>query len=625
MGNKLIQGVNDLETWCKENNREDLLDEWDYEENGDLKPCDVTYGMSKKIWWKGLECGHKYQASLNKRTSDKTGCPYCCKSHARILQGFNDLATTNPELLKKWDYHKNEISPTNVMKGSHKKIWWICDMGHSYQATIYHIVNGRGCPVCRKEAKTSFPEQAVYYYIKKYFPDAINSERTILEGKELDIYIPSKKVAVEFDGSMWHQDINKDINKNYLCLKKNITLIRIRDNKCPILPYSKNVHIIIHNEYTDDELTKCITSLFDIICYTHISIDLKKDRTLIYNNYIKSQKDTSLGKQYPNICKDWNYEKNGKLTPFMVSLHSAKKVWWKCFKCGNSYQSIISSKVQGHGCPYCNSNRLLSGYNDLASVYPTLVPLFDNKKNNKIPQEISAKDDRSFWWICSKGHSYKTRLQNVIKNLNNLDNLCPICSNSAQKVNLKQSEYTLDKTNPELLQEWDYKKNKMKPNTITRGYKEKIWWICPNGHSYQARISNKNKGDGCPYCGNKKVLQGFNDLTTTNPELLEYWNYEKNTILPTEITRGSSRKVWWKCSKGHTHLASVYSYKPNSCQICKGYKKVINIDTGKIYSNATEAANAIGLKQGDTIYLACKGKQKLAGGYHWKYVNEKDK
>ena len=56
-------------------------------------------------------------------------------SNQKILRGYNDLATTNPELLKEWNYernNKNGIFPYNVFQGTHMKVWWICDKGHSY-------------------------------------------------------------------------------------------------------------------------------------------------------------------------------------------------------------------------------------------------------------------------------------------------------------------------------------------------------------------------------------------------------------------------------------------------------------------------------------------------------------
>lgn len=81
MGNKLIQGVNDLETWCKQNNKEYLIDEWDYEKNGDLKPNQVLNCSGKQVWWKCHICGHEWQTTINQRTNMKSGCTNCYKKN----------------------------------------------------------------------------------------------------------------------------------------------------------------------------------------------------------------------------------------------------------------------------------------------------------------------------------------------------------------------------------------------------------------------------------------------------------------------------------------------------------------------------------------------------------------
>lgn len=77
---------------------------------------------------------------------------------------------------------------------------------------------------------------------------------------------------------------------------------------------------------------------------------------------------------------------------------------------------------------------------------------------------------------------------------------------------------------------------------------------------------------GCPYCVNKKVLVGFNDLATQNPELAQQWDYAKNIpVLPADVTSGSHRLVWWKCEKGHSWRASVRSrVSGNGCPVCAG-------------------------------------------------------
>ena len=96
-------GINDLETYCKRNDRLDLLNEWDDEGNGELLPSMVAYGSNKKINWRCSK-GHVWQQSPNARTFRNHNCPYC--ANQLVYRGFNDLETVNPELSKEWDFKK---------------------------------------------------------------------------------------------------------------------------------------------------------------------------------------------------------------------------------------------------------------------------------------------------------------------------------------------------------------------------------------------------------------------------------------------------------------------------------------------------------------------------------------
>ena len=122
-----------------------LMYEWDWELNTDIKPTQLTLGSHKKVWWK-CGNGHVWQAVIADRNNGNK-CPYC--SGKRVLKGYNDLRTVNPCLIKEWNYEKNgEEIPENYTSNSHKKVWWICKDGHEWQATIAHRNRGRGCPYC---------------------------------------------------------------------------------------------------------------------------------------------------------------------------------------------------------------------------------------------------------------------------------------------------------------------------------------------------------------------------------------------------------------------------------------------------------------------------------------------
>ena len=90
-------------------------------------------------------------------------CPIC--SGRRIVVGQNDLATTHPHLLSEWCYEKNiDTSPEQITFGSQQKVWWQCELGHTYLMRVCHKVSGIGCPICSgKIVLAGFNDLATQY------------------------------------------------------------------------------------------------------------------------------------------------------------------------------------------------------------------------------------------------------------------------------------------------------------------------------------------------------------------------------------------------------------------------------------------------------------------------------
>ena len=141
----------------------------------------------------------------------------------------------------------------------------------------------------------------------------------------------------------------------------------------------------------------------------------------------------------------------------------------------------------------------------------------------------------------------------------------------------KEKRYVSD--NAQLMAEWDWEKNiDIVPNEVTLGSNRVVHWLGKCGHSWEAQIKSRNLGRGCPICSGKVILAGFNDLKTSNPELVDEWDYEKNTPLtPENIMPGSHTVVWWKCKNGHTWQASPNhrTSKGRGCPHCCHNPKVL--------------------------------------------------
>ena len=91
------------------------------------------------------------------------------------------------------------------------------------------------------------------------------------------------------------------------------------------------------------------------------------------------------------------------------------------------------------------------------------------------------------------------------------------------------------------------------PNEVTPGSNKKVWWKCRFAHEWQATVSNRTLGRGCPYCANKKVDRS-NCLTTTHPQLVAEWHPTRNGDLRSDsFTAGSGKRIWWKCPAVDDH------------------------------------------------------------------------
>lgn len=609
------KGKNDLETLYPS-----IAKEWDYEKNK-LKPSDYLPKSGKKVWWICPE-GHKYYAEIRGRV-DNRNCPYCAGK--KVLAGYNDLESKFPNLVKEWNYEKNEFQPNEVTVHSNKKVWWKCEKGHEWQAVIHTRTSGSNCSLCQKERHTSLPEKVIYFYIKKVYKDAIENYKIEWLGKsEIDIYIPSIKTGIEYDGKFWHQNKKRDIEKDKKCFENNVRLVRFREINTPVLN-SSSICIDLQDD-TMEELERKIKLLFKKYLKCECDINIQKDLINIYKLMELSEKEKSLNNKKYDFVKEWNYEKNVPLKPEQFNPSSGKRVWWKCEK-GHEWIASINNRKKGSSCPYCAGKKVLEGYNDLESKYPKIAKEWDYEANKIKPTEITIHSGKSVHWKCLKGHKWTDTVSHRTAGRG-----CPYCSGRRllKGFNDFETEY------PQLLAEWDYKKNKKKPTDITKGTHYKAWWKCQKcSNEWQSYIFSRIKGHGCPKCANNKTIEGENDLATTNPELLDEWDCKKNKdIDPTKIYNKSSKKVWWKCSKcGNEWLSTIggrvkYNYGCPKCRYdilkeLNGKETVqISLDGKEIarFSSAKEAEQKTGIFH---IGDVCNKKRKTAGGYRWEYKDKR--
>lgn len=402
---------------------------------------------------------------------------------------------------------------------------------------------------------------------------------------------------------------------------------------------------------------------------------------------------------YPELVKEWNYEKNKDKKPSQFLKKSGYKVWWKCSICGYEYETEIRSKVlSGIGCPLCSRKRTgdinakpIKGKNDLETMYPNLLKEWNYEKNKKIPSTYLAKSNKKVWWKCRYGHEWQASIVNRVKGRNcpickreyktsfpeksiyyyiskyyphsienykiiefknkeldifipeintgieydgflwhkdikkdiEKDNICKVlgiklirirekglpslnstsivydiipskdnydylskciewilsyieCDNIdinierdndkiLELMQLSRKQNSIQKMMPQIENMWDYTNNgNLTPDMFTIGSEKKIWLRCTEcGKSYQIKVKDayKKRTTKCIDCSYLKLKIGINDFKTLYPKLEEEYNYEKNEVELEKLNLHERKnKFYWKCKTcGYEWRASIES------------------------------------------------------------------
>ncbi|GAE37610.1 zinc-ribbon domain-containing protein [Halalkalibacter akibai] len=557
---------------------------WNYQKNT-LTPDKVLAGGHKKVWWK-CEKDHEWESQIITKIKDHH-CPYC--SGRLVINGETDLETLFPDIAQEWNYQRNKGNlPSDVSAKSSKQVWWKCTQcGNDWKALISNRTRdngntGSGCPQCSNELRISFPEKAIYFYLKQNFENVLeNIDINYFEwlGKmSIDVFVPELKLGIEYDGA-WHK-IETDLKKNKVCRENGITLIRVRDKRLPQLN-DTSIDFIVENRKEED-LHSAIMLIFDYInkTYNHrfeMNVDIQRDRISIYKAMDLQIKENSLIQVNPLLAIEWNYEKNGGLQPSVVTSNSHKKVWWAC-KEGHEWNATIASRNSGgNGCPKCANIKPQVNHKSLDIEHPQLLGYWHPTKNLPLhPKDLTVGSGKKVWWrclICS--HEWERTIYYQLKREG-----CPSC-NKDKKLKEKVSNILLDQGKIDkkfalLVKEWHSIRNgdvKL-DEPFLKSYDQKFWWQCSKcQYEWETTLYKRAKrGQGCPACNSKNtVIIGYNDLQTTNPQLANEWHPDKNNdIKPTDVKKGSNKRVWWLCSvcRHEWNVPIKNRNKGSGCPLC---------------------------------------------------------
>lgn len=261
--------------------------------------------------------------------------------------------------------------------------------------------------------------------------------------------------------------------------------------------------------------------------------------------------NNSLRTTHPAIASELDDELNGGWTADNVVAGSQRPLMWRCDR-GHSYRTTPQSRTSGTNCLVC-THQVPHPSTCLSTTHPHIAQMWHESLNAELtPFDVLAGSSRKVWWRCENGCAYLGTIVARVKGMR-----CRYCSNRAVT-----PANSMRATHPQWASELDPEKNGLlTPDSIVTGTRKRLWWRCEKRHVWSvtgaSRLSNNS---GCPYCGNKRVWPGFNDMATTQPDLAEQFDLELNGTLTTgDVVAGTSRRLWWVCDNGHRWRTSGYN------------------------------------------------------------------
>lgn len=502
------------------------------ERNAGIDLAALSAGSAKKVWWVGL-CGHEWESSPYNRLRGQ-GCPFC--AGARVLAGFNDLATLRPDLAAEWHPIKNGgVFPSAVSRSSGKKAWWIDSLGHEWETNISGRANGSGCPFCAgvkllpgfNDLATKLPDLAAQWHPTRN--DVTASGVPPMSGSKAWWLCP--------DGHEWFATIRN----------------RANGNGCPVCKVPRGEEFAAEKRRRRAEGKPARKRVVD------------PDR--VSQGLVPGHND--MATTHPNLVGEFHPFKNAPFTPSTVVAGTGKKIWWQCPH-GHEWETTGNSRASsGTGCPTCAGQRILVGYNDLATVRPDLAAEWHATKNNdRRPSEVTISNGKKAWWLADCGHEWEA----VVSSRTGQGVGCPVCSNHKTLAGYND----LATRQPRVARSWHPIKNDgVTPSHINQYSNSMRWWLCEEGHEWESTVNNRSHGQGCPFCSEgggfnrgkpgyvyfleHRTFRSFKvGITNVGTHRLDHFKGDGWTVLNLELFSDGSHalavegaiKRWWRVDLG---------------------------------------------------------------------------
>ena len=286
--------------------RPDLLPQLHPERNHDLDTPVIGAGSPRKVWWCCEACGHAWQATVGSRANGH-GCPACYKERRtgpRATPPGRSLAALHPRLIAEWDRARNaSLDPSAITPGSHERVWWECGRcGHGWRASIQNRVSGHACPVCGVTRRAELRSRVTYERsLAAQHPELV-TELAI----DRDPRVDPAKLGARSSQQVW-----------WACRKcghqwRTAVSTRTNGSGCPVCGIAQRARTQRHVEPA-----------------------------------------RTLSVKHPQIAAELHPTLNPGTDLDGLAARSSLKLWWQCAACGHDWETRVSTRTRGSGCPEC--------------------------------------------------------------------------------------------------------------------------------------------------------------------------------------------------------------------------------------------------------------------------------
>lgn len=482
-------------------------------------PEKITPKNGQRAWWLG-ECGHVWRAAVCDRVAG-TGCRAC--SYTRRGKARTRVRTKRqpvpPSIANEW--HPTRNAPgleREVHAGSSLKVWWRCRCGREWSTSVRHRVEGTGCPDCSRARGGKNRQKTAAR--KNPLPDALARE--------------------------WHPRKNGNLNPSDVGAGSNRTVWW----QCH---QGHAWRATVNSRSSGSGCKRCgagaQTSFIEVLLYCELrSLLLAEWRTrLTCNSGATHEADISLPLHRIAVEVDGGYWHRNSADRDSTKSKDLLRSGWRVVRLRNqSLDPLHDGSVELFG-----GNRYL----EAEDTWRVLTAIFQLTSVAAVREYIIERDHRS--------HAEAVAIYDMTRR-----GRVPFGESLAHR-------------SPHLVDEWHPTKNgTLQPEDIKPGSVRTLWWQCVCGLEWQASVSNRSRGSGCPDCSRKigaeRKRACHASRSPMSSELVSQWHPTKNgTRTPLSLSSNSNTRAWWLCQLCGTGWAAVVASRTSGsgCPTCSATRQ----------------------------------------------------